>query len=265
MIDRVTEYDTSSLGHGKTWFTNNPPGTRHLPPFVRAVAHALIRERGMSKSHAIAIALSKMKKWSVDPRASEKTRAKALKSVVQWEAMRSAAHARSLSEADVVAPEAVRAQLRKGLSLLDHAGDGLMPKTVSEARDIAAGNPVSQDKLIRMRAWFARHAVDKRPGWEKEITPGYVAWLLWGGNIGRTWANSALSESRYTPAERQKFATVRRDGGKFPIGDAPHARLALKYLHSSDLTPTETAAVVKKALAFLAKAKSADSYLKGPT
>ena len=225
MIDRVTEYDTSSLGHGKTWFTNNPPGTRHLPPFVRAVAHALIRERGMSKSHAIAIALSKMKKWSVDPRASEKTRAKALKSVVQWEAMRSAAHARSLSEADVVAPEAVRAQLRKGLSLLDH----------------------------------------KRPGWEKEITPGYVAWLLWGGNIGRTWANSALSESRYTPAERQKFATVRRDGGKFPIGDAPHARLALKYLHSSDLTPTEKAAVVKKALAFLAKAKSADSYLKGPT
>ena len=36
-----------------------------------------------------------------------------------------------------------------------------------------------------MRAWHARHAVDKRPDWDNPPTPGYVAFLLWGGEPGR--------------------------------------------------------------------------------
>lgn len=47
-----------------------------------------------------------------------------------------------------------------------------------------------------MNAWFARHAVDRKPGWSlpgKE-TPGYVAWLLWGGDAGRTWAADKVRE-----------------------------------------------------------------------
>lgn len=262
MSDDFIEYDVSPLGPGKTWFSGNPPGLRHLPMFVRAVAHALIRERGMTKSRAIATAISKMHKWSVSPKATPKTRAKAAKAVAQWEAMKVAAHARDLKES-VVAPENVRSQFRKGLTLLDHAGDGLRPKTVSEAREIAAGKPISPDKLVRMRAWFARHAVDRRPGWDKDITPGYVAWLLWGGDAGRTWVNKVLSEAAYTPEERARYATIKRDGGKFPINDKTHAALALRYLHSSDLTPAEKAKVVKRAMTFINTDKTASDYLKG--
>lgn len=258
----LREYDTSPLGTGKTWFSGNAPGLRHLPMFVRAVAHALMREQGMSKSRAIATAISKMHKWSVSPGATPKTRAKAVRAVAQWEAMKVAAHGRSLKES-VVAPDEVRAQLRKGLGLLDHAGDGLRPKTVAEAREIASGQAVSPDKLIRMRAWFARHAVDRRPGWDKDITPGYVAWLLWGGDAGRTWVNRVLSEATYTPEQRRRYATVMRDGGKFPINDRAHAALALKYLHSSDLSMKEKAAVVRRARMFLADPKPASDYMKG--
>jgi hypothetical protein len=38
-----------------------------------------------------------------------------------------------------------------------------------------------------MDAWFARHAVDRRPGWDKDVTPGYVAHLLWGGDAAKRW------------------------------------------------------------------------------
>ena len=38
-------------------------------------------------------------------------------------------------------------------------GDGLVDRTLREAREMAAGS-VSEDKVRRMSAWFARHLVD---------------------------------------------------------------------------------------------------------
>jgi hypothetical protein len=39
-----------------------------------------------------------------------------------------------------------------------------------------------------MVSFFARHEVDKQgEGWGRD-SKGYQAWLLWGGDPGRTWA-----------------------------------------------------------------------------
>lgn len=96
-----------------------------------------------------------------------------------------------------IAPSAVRRAARKGLELYNdgRGGDGLQPATVREARDIAGRRDVTPDKLRRMRAWFARHESDKRPGWDRagKETPGYVAWLLWGGDPGRAWAEDMVA------------------------------------------------------------------------
>jgi hypothetical protein len=46
-----------------------------------------------------------------------------------------------------------------------------------------------------MDAWFARHAVDRRPGWDKDVTPGYVAHLLWGGDEGKRWVRGLRREA----------------------------------------------------------------------
>jgi HK97 family phage prohead protease len=88
-------------------------------------------------------------------------------------------------------PQGVREALRRGLELHEAgaSGDGLQPETVSWARRMSSGEPASRDKIIKMRAWHARHAVDKRPGWDSPPTPGYVAFLLWGGEPGRVWSN----------------------------------------------------------------------------
>ena len=51
-----------------------------------------------------------------------------------------------------------------------------------------AGGFVSEDKVIRMNAWFARHFVDLRSPKNSDRSnddfpgAGATAWYLWGGN-----------------------------------------------------------------------------------
>lgn len=102
----------------------------------------------------------------------------------------------------VAVPSFVSANARRGLKLLDNAGDGLKPQTVREARQMASGS-ISADKVRRMAAWLARHESDLGSddaqayvsGTRDRPTPGQVAWLLWGGDLGsaqrdraRLWA-----------------------------------------------------------------------------
>ena len=98
-------------------------------------------------------------------------------------------------------------------------GDGLTSQTVREARTIAGRQDVSPDKLRRMRAWFARHESDKKPGWDKpgKETPGYVAWLLWGGDAGRRWAEQMVSDMERIEAGRK--SVIRKS---IEVGSSEH-------------------------------------------
>jgi HK97 family phage prohead protease len=72
------------------------------------------------------------------------------------------------------------------------SGDGLKPQTVRDANKIAAGQPLSIDKLTRMRAWIARHMVDlegaPNPNDKEYPSPGQVAHLLWASGTNREQA-----------------------------------------------------------------------------
>lgn len=88
-------------------------------------------------------------------------------------------------------PAAVSAAARRGLKLYEDGkgGDGLKPETIRRARSIAAGEAQSVEWLtVEAPAWFARH--DKtRPEGDSTESPWLTAWLLWGGNPGRAWAD----------------------------------------------------------------------------
>lgn len=63
------------------------------------------------------------------------------------------------------------------------------------AHQLAGGADVSDDDLRRMKAYFARHAVDAdaegfKGGTKGFPSPGRVAWDAWGGDPGRRWAQS---------------------------------------------------------------------------
>ena len=65
----------------------------------------------------------------------------------------------------------------------------------TRASQILSGDELSPDTVITMRAWFARHEVDKQgqgfsPGEDGYPSPGRVAWAAWGGDAGQSWSNS---------------------------------------------------------------------------
>jgi hypothetical protein len=62
---------------------------------------------------------------------------------------------------------------------------------VARARDLKNRRSLSPETIKRMTSYFARHAVDKEAadfGNEDDPSAGYIAWLLWGGDAGREWA-----------------------------------------------------------------------------
>jgi len=96
------------------------------------------------------------------------------------------------------APAYMRAAARRGLEYYEQglAGDGLVEKTVREARAMATGE-VSDEKWIRIAAWIARHlgdldSPDADPSSENYPSAGVVAHLLWGSGPSKRAAQRTL-------------------------------------------------------------------------
>lgn len=96
-----------------------------------------------------------------------------------------------LREVDRKPPEFMKKNAQRGLDNLRKAGPGLTEKTKREARDMAAGRPISISKIVRIAAWHKRHIVDldrEKTNPQDPDTWRYsdVAFLLWGSN---PWTN----------------------------------------------------------------------------
>ena len=92
------------------------------------------------------------------------------------------------------APAFMRAAARRGLAFYEEGkgGDGLVDKTIREARLMAEGK-VSDDKWIRIAAWIARHMPDldapaASPSNENYPSAGVVAHFLWGSGASKQQA-----------------------------------------------------------------------------
>lgn len=94
---------------------------------------------------------------------------------------------------NLVAPAFMRQSARRGLRLHEEgfSGDGLKPQTVADARKMAEGVALSEDKWRRIAPWIARHTSDLSAVDGDEITPGLVAMLLWGGGSSKESARRA--------------------------------------------------------------------------
>ena len=110
---------------------------------------------------------------------------------------------KAIADLDLTPPESVRKAAARGLELRKKYGRGGTAIGVARARDLSNGKQLSPRTIIRMKAYFDRHEVDKKgkgwsPGTEGYPSPGRIAWLLWGGDAGRAWARRIIKmvESR---------------------------------------------------------------------
>jgi hypothetical protein len=85
------------------------------------------------------------------------------------------------------------AEAKKGLEWREKFNRGGTNVGVARARDISNGENLSDETVKRMHSYFSRHEVDKKgqgfqPGEEGFPSAGRIAWALWGGDAGQTWA-----------------------------------------------------------------------------
>jgi hypothetical protein len=88
-------------------------------------------------------------------------------------------------------PQAIANAAEKGLQLRQRFHRGGTAVGVARARDLKNRRSLSDDTIKRMSNYFSRHKVDKRAanfGNDDDPSPGYIAWLLWGGEPGKDWA-----------------------------------------------------------------------------
>lgn len=98
-------------------------------------------------------------------------------------------------------PSDVKKAAKQGLELRKKFGrGGLSNKQASKekvgsgvqrASDLISGS-VSEKTIRRMVAFFSRHEKNKDTPPEKGN--GKIAWLLWGGDPGKRWAEKTLKE-----------------------------------------------------------------------
>lgn len=130
--------------------------------------------------------------------------------------------------------EAMQKEAQRGLDWRREFGRGGTEVGIARARDITNDVDLSMETVRRMKAYFDRHEVDKeaegfRPGEDGYPSNGRIAWSLWGGDAGWSWARSILAseedraETRpyqgehaarlIDPDEFDSFSRVNDEGG----------------------------------------------------
>jgi len=140
-------------------------------------------------------------------------------------------------------------EAKRALKWRKEFGRGGTMVGVARARDIANRRNLSYRTVKRMKAFFDRHAQNSkaegyRPGEKGYPSNGRIAWALWGGDAGYSWAKSIVSrvegsskafvsieEKRfYTRAKRMEYAKRgwALPDGSFPIRDVGDLRNAIQ-------------------------------------
>ena len=94
--------------------------------------------------------------------------------------------------------DGMKEEARRGLEWRREFGRGGTAVGVARARDIVNGKELSESTVKRMHSFFSRHEVDKkaegfRPGEDGYPSAGRIAWALWGGDAGQSWARDRVA------------------------------------------------------------------------
>ena len=125
----------------------------------------------------------------------------------------------NIAEAEARSPyaptQAMKDEANRGLAWREEFGRGGTAVGVARARDISNGRQLPLETVARMVSYFARHEVDKQgqgwsPGEDGYPSAGRIAWALWGGDPGRSWAEDIMAAED----DEEDRALERIEGGE---------------------------------------------------
>jgi hypothetical protein len=109
--------------------------------------------------------------------------------------------------------EGMASAARRALAWKEEGRAGGTLVGMARANQLKDREPLSSSTVLRMHSFFSRHEVDKRAtgfssGEEGFPSAGRVAWDLWGGDGGQTWA-SQKRDQIMRDRERKMLKLVR--------------------------------------------------------
>ena len=135
--------------------------------------------------------------------------------------------------------DAMKAEAKRGLAWREEFKRGGTAVGVARARDIARGADLSPSTVARMVSYFARHEVDKKgegwsPGEKGYPSAGRIAWALWGGDPGKTWAEKEHAKMKQSANQSSVITEAFMDAIKTAITE--HKRVTVDIAEASALT-----------------------------
>jgi hypothetical protein len=100
---------------------------------------------------------------------------------------------------DLKPTEAMAKEAQRGLDWRKEYNRGGTLVGVTRANQLVDRENLSESTVKRMHSYFSRHEVDKQgqgysPGEEGYPSAGRIAWALWGGDPGQSWARNKVDQ-----------------------------------------------------------------------
>lgn len=132
-------------------------------------------------------------------------------------------------------PSGVAKEAEKGLKYRRKGGKGGLSSQEAGEKGIGSGvqravnlknrNNLTPETIKMMRGFFARHEKNKSIAPKNKDTPwkdaGYVAWLLWGGDVGKRWVDKIIKQMETADTKEEEEKKKKKEEGK---------KLAQKFL-----------------------------------
>ena len=116
--------------------------------------------------------------------------------------------------------DGMKSEAQKGLDWREEFGRGGTRVGAVRARQIVAGENLSDDTVKRMYSFFSRHEVDKQAegfsvGEEGYPSNGRIAWALWGGDAGFSWSKRLVEQMKKEDERQTSFDS--QESEKHPL------------------------------------------------
>ena len=121
--------------------------------------------------------------------------------------------AKAESDVDTKPTEAMAKEAERGLAMRREFNRGGTEVGVARAVQLVSRERLSPRTVRRMHSFFSRHEVDKRAegfrqGEEGYPSAGKIAWLLWGGDAGQTWARRTVAKLDKERDEQKQIEAI---------------------------------------------------------
>ena len=149
---------------------------------------------------------------------------------------------KAISDIDFKPTESMAKEAQRGLDWRKEFGLGGTNIGSTRASQLVARENLSPRTVKRMHSYFSRHEVDKQgrgfsPGEEGYPSAGRIAWALWGGDPGQSWARKKAAqidreEDKAISAEMRSALEKKAKDHNEKVGDVKSKRTSTRTLIS---------------------------------